>query len=61
MSYLYEGQLTTDTYNRKYVHMYTILFPVWAGIKSIPAQTGNVNRIKSSPNSNYEIMLSGMI
>ena len=33
MSYLHEGQLTTDTFNRKYVHMYTILYPVLAGIK----------------------------
>ena len=33
MSYLHEGQLTTDTYKRKYCHMYIIPFPVWAGIK----------------------------
>ena len=32
-SYLHNGQLTTDTDNRKYSHMFIILFPVWAGIK----------------------------
>ena len=33
MSYLLEGQLTTDTYDIKYCHMYIILYPVGAGIK----------------------------
>ena len=45
MSYTYEGQLSTDKDDRKLGHMLghmvLIPFPVWAGIKLIPAQRGN--------------------
>ena len=60
MSYTYEGQLSTDKDDRKLGHMLghmvLIPFPVVAGIKSIPAQTGNGFKINSSQNKkwNYE-------
>ena len=60
MSYTYEGQLSTDKDDRKLGHMLghmvLIPFPVWAGIKLIPAQTGNGFKINSSQNRkrNYE-------
>ena len=60
MSYTYEGQLSTDKDDRKLGHMLghmeLIPFPVWAGIKLIPAQTRYGIKINFSPNRkcNYE-------
>ena len=60
MSYTYEGQLSTSKDDRKLGHMLghmmIIPFPLWAGIKLIPAKKGNGIKINSSPNRkrNYE-------
>ena len=40
MSFLYGGQSSTDKLILQLVYIFIVPFPVWAGLKSIPAQTG---------------------
>ena len=49
MSFLSGGQLSTD----KLVLQFVYIYKVWAGIKMIPAQTGNGIEINSSPNRKW--------
>ena len=59
MSYTHKGQWSTDKDDRKLGHilghMLIIPFPVWAGIKLIPAETGNGIEINSRINRDDEI------
>ena len=53
MSFLSEGQLSTDKLVLQFVYIFTVSFSVLAGIKkAIPAKTGIGIRINSSPNRN---------
>ena len=55
-SFTYKGQLSTDQDDRKLGLMLIIPFPVWTGIRIIPARTGNGTKFNSSRNrkQNYE-------
>ena len=44
MSFLSGGQLSTDKLVLQFVHIFIVLFPVWAGIKERPALLINLVR-----------------